>query len=140
VAGKAPTKIRSHLDPSFPTSDPFLRAIGRLVAESALLESQIDELIWYLLGTDRRTGEIVTADLDFRKKVALATSLLRHRGGEKKLREALADRLGRLQNIYDERNSYVHGMYWGGDVPAKRALQNQGNIQERVEADRTLSY
>ena len=115
--------IQGPLDLSYQESDKFLLALGRLVAESALLESQLDWGIWFLLDTrEQRTGQIVTADLDFRRKVNLVLALTRHHLQNEQMRDEVVNLVKPFHALYDERNDFIHGMWAASANNMQRGL------------------
>ena len=114
--------LQGALDPQWENSEAFLRALGRLVAESGVLESQIDSLIWLLVSPDQRAGQIVTADLDFRRKVTLLLALLSRRIADDTVRTRIIGIVRSAHSMYDERNEYLHGMWTAGKTAAERGI------------------
>jgi hypothetical protein len=110
-------RVQGPLDEASPHSDRFLMALGRLVAESSLLESQIDWLCWVLISRDTGVTQIVTADLQFRNKVHLAQALVHHAvvPKDKAVGERFIEILKGCHSMYDDRNDFIHGVWIGSD-------------------------
>lgn len=103
-------------------STAFLMALGRLVAESALAEVELDWWILDAIGPDQRTAQIVIAEMDFRKKMQLALTLTRHKGVSDKVLPKFTKHVGALQKLYNDRNDFVHGRWGSGSSAQKRRL------------------
>jgi hypothetical protein len=114
-------KVLGPLDPTWPNSEKFLTALGRLVAESALLESTLDLGITLFI-TPQRTARIVAAELDFRKKLELLLALVREHVQGEELREKLVVLLKVCHGLYNERNTYIHGLWAAGPTAEERGL------------------
>jgi len=103
--------------------DKYLRSIGLIVVSFSALESAVSEWINSLLLTEGQLGEIVTAEMSFRAKVTLASSLCRYKFKDSKRLEKLDKLLRRLQQAECMRNDVVHS-YWGfstGEIRARRS-------------------
>jgi hypothetical protein len=93
----------------------FLEAIGAVTVEFASLESHIQFAIWSLLvGTkleDQAFGQIVTADLSYRKRLEMLEALLKHKFPERDNAD-FRQLKPRLYKVEEERNAIVHSI-WG---------------------------
>jgi hypothetical protein len=100
-ASRAPgERVKSALDPDIPGSAEFLTAIGRLIAESALAESEVDWWLYEFIGPTQRTAQIIAADLDLRKKMALALALARAAEAPSETVEKLDSAFKKLHALY----------------------------------------
>jgi hypothetical protein len=84
--------------------------VGYCIAHWSYLEQGIDEVIWAFLKLGVEDGRIVTAHLDARHKIMLFTQL-GHRHLPSSELEAFATVLGRLQDLYENRNLMAHGLW-----------------------------
>ncbi|HUK99390.1 MAG TPA: hypothetical protein VLX29_00890 [Nitrospirota bacterium] len=71
------------------THEKHLKAIGSITVNFALLQNQIEFAVNFLLGSDQRIGQIITAELSFKNLLALFSSLYRFRNGDAKAIENL---------------------------------------------------
>ena len=115
-------KLTHALDPSFDHSPAFLTALGRLVAEAAMLEAQMDLFIGHLASRDQRSGQSVTAELDFRRKVNLLMALIHHHFEDEQFRDRAVAQVNSYHAMYNERNDYVHGMWVASTKNQERGL------------------
>ncbi len=100
------------------TPDESLAPLGKVVANFAVLESNLDFAIWLLLignsSAEQRTGQIVTAELMFKNKIALLSSLYQHRFPTKSPFAALKEMRKKLSNANIKRNNLVHSIWLAG--------------------------
>ena len=111
--------------------DESLASLGKVVANFAVLESNLDFGIWLLLvgnsTAEQRTGQIVTAELNFKDKIALLSSLYQHRFPKKEHFEDLKEMRRKLSDAKDKRNSLIHSTWLaGGKRSAITAKEKQG--------------
>jgi hypothetical protein len=92
-----------------------LAEIGRVVANFALLEHELDILIHGLLKTDRHISRILTSELSFRTLLDASASLVRHIHGEEATR-TFSQILHSVSAAEEERNRIVHSL-WGAMGP-----------------------
>jgi hypothetical protein len=103
-------------------TDDFLTAIGEVTVQFATLEHQLQFAIWSLLvGTaleNQATGQIVTAEISFRRAVHLFGALFRHRfpGRDDSELESVCAEIFRAEN---ERNVIAHSTW---------ALADEGKV------------
>jgi len=95
--------------------DQHLKSIGDITVSFALLESQIQVLIWSMLNEKQRIGQIITAELSFKNLRALMVSLFIEKHGTKdadfvKLKELMA----RAGQVEDKRNQITHSIWAAG--------------------------
>jgi len=101
-------------------SEEFFLALGRVTAHFAILEEQVEFLTWSLMGNDQRLGQIVTAEMSFRNKVALLSSVFRHRVDDDSVRDELEQILSRATAVEVQRNVVIHSSWGLGDSPETR--------------------
>jgi len=92
-----------------------LLSLGKVVANFAILEVEIDYSIWLLLLKNQpkseKTGQIVTAELSVKNKIALLSSLYQYRFPEKKPFKNLKDILKKIEDANKIRNKLVHSVW-----------------------------
>jgi hypothetical protein len=86
-------------------------AIGRVTVNFALLEHTISSFIWGFF-SHQRVGEIVTAELSFKAKVALLMSLHKHAIKDTDKNAQLEALLKSALGLEGKRNTLTHS-YWG---------------------------
>ena len=96
-----------------PAIDPsLLSPLGQLSANFNMLELTTSSFIWVLIGSDQRTGQIVTAGMPFRGLVDLLCALYRHRVSDPDKLATLEELRKRLEDAADKRNTFLHSA-WG---------------------------
>lgn len=96
-----------------PEDHPFYQLIGRVVAEWAQLEHILDLIIWDLtkgetVANSCITNQIMSAFPRFKAILALAE----HRGHSETALAKIRSLRGKMQEISDERNRYVHDAWF----------------------------
>jgi len=120
-----------------PTAD-HLRAIGRITANFALLELMVSFCVWQLIGSDQRLGQIITAELSFRKLLDLLSSLFRHRVSDPQLIEELNGLIAEAAQAEEKRNLITHS-YWAASdtretiTRAKMTARRYGGLKHQFE-------
>jgi len=109
-----PMRILQHNVP-----DEYLKNIGDMTVSFSLLEINIQIVIWLLLDSDQRVGQIITAEISFKNSNALLSSLYLERYGKDNDYNKLQELLKRTKKIEERRNQIVHS-YWSvsGDPSA----------------------
>jgi hypothetical protein len=87
------------------------RSIGRICMGFQRLEEIASSLISLLVGEDAHLGTIITAELSFRNKLGLLSSLYLFRAGVSKSPDAFKALLARLHRAEEHRNTILHS-YW----------------------------
>ncbi len=94
-------------------SDDFLNAFGAVTVEFAILEIALETAICILLvGTkaeDQAEGQIVTAELSFRRQVDLFAALVRHRFPDES--NAVKELCKKLFDVERQRNEIIHSTW-----------------------------
>jgi hypothetical protein len=102
-----------------PPRDDHLKAIGQITVNFALLESTLAFLVWDLIGSDQRLGQIITAELSFRSIQALASSIFRHKCEHDEQIGELEHLLKRISDAEAKRNQIIHSIWAAGDTAEK---------------------
>jgi hypothetical protein len=97
-----------------PVPEPILARIGDITVSFALLESTIQSITGSLI-RDQRIGQIITAELSFRRLRALTLALYRERHGEDNDFETLRSFMKRAENLEEQRNQITHSVWAAGD-------------------------
>jgi hypothetical protein len=106
-----------------PLSDAFLLALGRVTANFSILEGEITFFTCSLISRDQRLGQIITAELSFRARVALLSAAFRHRVQDQTLIDELEALLDRAHHVEEKRNIPLHS----NGVPARRRTTATGS-------------
>lgn len=104
-----------------PLGDEDLRAIGRITANFALLELMMSNCIWLLVSADARIGQIITAELSFRRLLVLFSSLYRHKASTPQAIDELDALLSRVVQAEEKRNQVTHSIWGAGHAPGEVA-------------------
>lgn len=120
-----------------------LAPLGKVVANFAVLESSLDFAIWLLLvgnsSAEQRTGQIVTAELNVKGKIALLSSLYQHRFPAKSPFNELKDIRKKLSDANKIRNKLVHSVWLAGGVRSATTAKEKNGIKfefEEMEASK----
>lgn len=113
-----------------PGIDPSLfEPIGRITVNFAMLQGMVESAIHLLLfgngSGEWRAGQIVTAELSFRRAVELFSCLYRHRfRGQHE--DALSAICNKLSDCEAERNRITHSHWGGGSMRFKITAKQKG--------------
>lgn len=113
---------RNPMDVSHPGSREFHAELGRLITASALVESELESIIRWLLEADERGAEIITATMDFRRKADVVQALIADYKVDDVNYQKIAAICRECHALYNERNSFVHGMWQSGKLQNRRNL------------------
>jgi hypothetical protein len=113
---------RDPMDVSHPGSHEFHAELGRLITASALVESELESIIRWMLEADQRGAEIVTATMDFRRKLDVVQALIADYKSDDADYQKIAAVCRECHALYNERNSFVHGMWQQGKLQNRRSL------------------
>lgn len=95
-------------------TNDFLAEIGRIVANFAILEAELEKVVHKLLGLDRKLKQVITSELSFNVLRHLSFSLIKESFGEEKGKE-YREVLKQISKAEDIRNRYLHSLYgYGG--------------------------
>jgi len=92
-----------------------LEKIGDITVSFALLENEIKFFIWSLLGSNQSIGQIITAELSFKKLRAVLISLYKEKYGENDIYKKMRDLMNRAGKIEEKRNQITHSL-WGTGI------------------------
>ncbi len=105
-----------------PVSDQYLKYIGRVAVNHAVLDLTIKSLIWEFLGPKQKIGQIVTAELDFRRLLSLLSSLCRERYKDDKLIvDEIMQLIRRAESTSGKRDKVIHSIWLAGQTSLNRA-------------------
>ena len=131
-------------------SDKWFEPLGKIVVYFGLLEKSLDFAIWLLLfgnvSTEQRTGQIVTAELMFKNKIPLFSSLYQHRFPDQKPFLDLKNICSKLNVANDRRNDILHSTWLGEgkkiNITAKQKRGFEFNYEDvsAVELDRITNF
>jgi hypothetical protein len=92
-------------------SDEYFKAIGGVSVNFSALELTIHTLIWRFLG-DEQTGQVITAQLSFKRARGLLRVLATRKLGEAHASVAeLDDLLKRAAQAEEQRNQIIHSIW-----------------------------
>lgn len=86
-------------------------ALGRFIANFALLEEHLRGIICEILKSDAPAGEIITAELSFRGLVSCFGALVKAYVSDLAIHEEADDLLTRVQRMNEFRNQVVHSLW-----------------------------
>jgi hypothetical protein len=118
----SPDVPRDPMDVSHPDSREFHFELGRLITASALVESEFESIIRWMLEADERGAEIITATMDFRRKLDVVQALIADYKTDDASYQKIAAICRECHALYNERNSFVHGMWQPGKLKNRRSL------------------
>ncbi len=96
-------------------SDAQYRLIGRVIVHWSLLEGNMQDALWALVGVPIEDGRILTQRTDATRKLQwLMAFAKRHLVGEEK--EEMSAILGNIESLRSDRNFIAHGS-WGTLIP-----------------------
>src|SRR6266487_3679812 len=93
-------------------SAKFLQEIGRITVNFAFLEAAVSFFISGLISDDQTVGQIVTAELSFKNRIALLSSVVRHTSKDSEIVRRLDALLMRALHVEEKRNKVTHSV-WG---------------------------
>ena len=100
--------------------EELLAPLGKVVANFAVLENVLSFSIGILLEgnsvAEQRTGQIVTAELNFKNKISLFSSLYQHKFPERKPFDELTEIRKKLTEANRKRNRLLHSTWLAGGV------------------------
>lgn len=85
--------------------------IGRVVVAWAKLEIELQRTLWAFLDVEIEEGRLITGRLDTRPKVEMLSPLAEKFLPDGKLANNLFETLGRIQELSEDRNFIVHGVW-----------------------------
>lgn len=95
--------------------EELLAPLGKVIANFGVLEESLSSIIWLLLFgnsvEEQRTGQIVTAELYFKDKIKLFSSLYQHRFPDEGPFDELNEMRIKLRNANEQRNSLLHSTW-----------------------------
>ena len=80
-------------------SDGYLKAFGRITLEFAKLEAGLDSMISILIDYKSQVGEIIAAQLSFKRKTEVLDSLVRYKVSDKALYDRMHQALGKAVTL-----------------------------------------
>ncbi len=104
-----------------PLDDEHLKAIGSVAASFSLLDDTLSAMIHILTENngmigEQRIGKVITAELSFKQKVNLFSSLACHLMGTTREPDDLRSLVGRLTEAEEKRNTILHSVWGAGAV------------------------
>lgn len=91
--------------------DAISAAIGQIAINFSDLEKEISSAVTYLLGSNREVGKIVTAELSFKGKLNLMSSLFLNCSPEAAAAEMFHDLLKLCNRAEELRNQILHSSW-----------------------------
>lgn len=90
----------------------YLEPLGQINANFSEVEADISSLIWTLIGSNKRIGQIVTAQLSFRKLLDTLSALFKEQYKDEDLQNKLKKLLKQADKINAKRNRFVHSVWF----------------------------
>lgn len=91
-------------------TDEVAAALGRMVVSAGLLEYQLQEFCWLLMGIERRKAPAITAGLTFHPMDRMVRNLAK-RMFEDEFYRAVAKWLDTVEDALRRRNDFVHAAW-----------------------------
>jgi hypothetical protein len=115
-----------------PISDEHLKALGRITEQFASLEFVLDRYIRVLIGLeDLEIGEMVAAQLAFKRKVDLVGSIFGYRFSNDARVDELDAWLVKALNVEEKRNTIVHSTWAGTEHGPHVALRMKKSVSRK---------
>jgi hypothetical protein len=116
AASMGPLSERRSLVMSTSNSDALLRELGRVTVAFGRVESYLSFAVGGLIGPDQAIGQMVTAEMSFKNKLALFSSLVMHKlpfttKNTTGCKEHLKELLTVLSTAEEERNQVAHSIW-----------------------------
>jgi hypothetical protein len=117
-------RARNPMDRVLQGSEEFLIELGRLVTAAALVENEMETIIrWLLQPKYERGGEMITADMDFRRKANMVRTLISEFPNRPIEYDEVASIMLEVHRLYDERNEFIHGIWERSLIRGQRRLR-----------------
>ena len=113
-----------------PVPDEHLKHIGDITVSFALLESVLQHVAKYLLGTEQHIATVVTAELSFKALRAVTVSLYLQRYSADEDLEKFRALMTRAAQAEDRRNQITHSL-WLGAVDPRSVTRHKTTAKER---------
>jgi hypothetical protein len=91
-------------------------AIGRIAINFAELEKELSSVISFLIGGNIEVGKIVTAELSFRGKLTLMSSLFHRHNPESDIADRFRDLLRLCNQAEELRNQILHSSWLSAQI------------------------
>lgn len=129
--------VRNPMDSSLQGSEEFLIELGRLVTAAALVENEMESIIrWLLEPNYERGGEMIIADMDFRRKANMVRTLISEFPNRPAEYDEIAGIMLEVHRLYDERNEFIHGIWERslirGHRRLRRATARDGKLRAKL--------
>ena len=109
----------------------WAEALGRVTFGFCLLEGVLEECLWEILAEpEPLVCQAITAELSFRRRLDLLSSLHRLREPDSGRQETLRNLLGEAQRIEERRNELVHSL-WRFDAEAQAMVRTKATAKRR---------
>jgi hypothetical protein len=118
------------LEPNLPPG--VEAALGRFIANFALLEEHLRGVICELAKTGAPAGEIITAELSFRRLVTCLGALVRQCVEDPAIHTESDLLLGRILKVNEFRNQLVHSLWLPDDTSRVFALRQKFASSKKV--------
>ncbi len=100
----------------------LLEPIGLISVNFGMLESGLEFFIWILISKNQRIGQIVTAQLSYKKLVDVFSSLFRELVKDNQYYDEFEDIRKRLHKAEEIRNAIIHSR-WGASRQQNSSLR-----------------
>jgi len=113
------------------TTPNYVEALGQININFTDVEADLSSMIWSLIGEDKKIGQIVTAQFfSFHQLLAALSSLFRYRFNDENLIEEMEKLLSAAQEICEERNRYVHSVWFAAHPNTLRRVKVRAKRKE----------
>ena len=98
----------------------YYAPIGEVIYRWALLEYQMQEIIWRAMGIDNQQGRTLTVGMDARVLTGIFRTLIRRWAANKTETKMISSLARDTSDLYDDRNNLAHGV-WGYPSGSKQS-------------------
>lgn len=106
-----------------------LARLGECIVEFQRIEDSVAICISALLGRSRKVGEIVTAEMSFRARVAVYGALFAHCMKAQALPKDIQDLISRLHWAEEMRNTLVHSLWDASELNPDSILRKKKAVR-----------
>ena len=107
-----------------------LARLGECIVQFQRIEDALSVCISAMVGRSRKVGEIITAEMSFRARVATFGALFAHSLKSSALPEDIAELISRLQWAEQQRNTLVHSLWDASETKPDSILRKKKAIRK----------
>ena len=107
-----------------------LARLGECIVQFQRIEDALSVCISAMVGRSRKVGEIITAEMSFRARVATFGALFAHSLKSSTLPEDIAELISRLHWAEQQRNTLVHSLWDASETKPDSILRKKKAIRK----------